>query len=68
MNELKLNKGLYFLNRINIAIKAFADIADISIREEEKYYLCDFSNCSYDLETTMMEFENYIIDLSNKRG
>lgn len=68
MNILNLCKEIYDYSFAVIATKEFASIANITIKNEEGYLRCVFSNCTYDVETTMKEFENYIIDLNNQRG
>lgn len=68
MNELKLSKEIYNDSLVNIAVKQFSGISNIVINNEEFYLKCVFSRCVYDVETTLKEFENYVIDLNNQRG
>lgn len=66
MTMLKLNREVYKLNIIRQAICAYSNLCTIEIREKPREYLLEFSNCLYDPERTMMEFENYLIGLENQ--
>lgn len=68
MNKLMLSKYIYTFPAIENAISAFSELATISIREETNCYLFEFENCVYEEDITLKEFENYLIDLSNKLG
>lgn len=68
MNELKLSKEIYNYGLVKMAVKEFAEISNIVVNIEENYLRCVFTNCVYDVETTLKEFENYVIDLNNQRG
>lgn len=67
MKEIRLNKQLYILEDIDETIKAFSDIGKFSFSEQDHYYLCCLKSSIYDDEETINEFENYLIDLSNKK-
>ena len=64
-NRLFLNKEIYTERNIKRAIKAYEEIATIKIEQEEQYFICEIIKSRYDLQTTIWEFENYIIGLSN---
>ena len=66
MNELRLKNELYSMPNIRQSILAFSDIATISVFEKDEAYICTISECRYDIEETVGEFENYLIDLSYK--
>lgn len=51
-----------------MAVKEFAGISNIVVNIEENFLRCVFTNCIYDVEITLKEFENYVIDLNNQRG
>ncbi len=68
MNELKLSKEIYNYSLVKIAAKEFDGISNIVINDEQDYLRCVFSECVYDVETTLKEFENYVIDLNNQKG
>ena len=67
-DELRLIKELYSCDEICDAINAYAEIADISVVEGEKYCKCVFADCMYDSKKTMSEFENYLIGIANRKG
>ena len=66
MNELRLKKELYSIPNIRQSILAFSELATISVLEKDEVYICTISECRYDIEETVSEFENYLIDLSYK--
>lgn len=66
-NELYLIKEIYRKNAIYKAIEDYRSISNIDMNENEKYYVCSFRFCQYDVQETIKEFENYIIDLMNCR-
>ena len=66
MNELRLKKELYSMPNIRQSILAFSELATISVLENDDAYICTISKCRYDIEETVGEFENYLIDLSYK--
>ncbi len=65
MNKLFLNKCMYPKITILTAIKAFSSLCSIKLFEQNKYYICEFNNCTYGMTETKKEFENYLIDLIN---
>lgn len=67
-NKLFLNKEIYRERNIKRAIKAYEEIATIKIEQKEQYFICEIIESYYDIQTTIREFENYIIALSNRIG
>lgn len=67
-NILKLCTDIYDISVIEYAVEKYSEIADISVNCCDKHYLCEFSNCKYDVLLSMQEFENFIIDASNFKG
>lgn len=65
-NKLVLNKGLYSYSYIGQAIMVYKRLTDISVIEDEKYWICEFDNCKYGIDRTKKEFENYLIQLWNQ--
>lgn len=65
MNELELAFDIYTESRIVKAIEAYKNYADISISRNPLSYILTFTNCRYDVELTIKEFENYLICLEN---
>ncbi len=44
----------------------YKKLAKIEIEEADGYWICTFLQCTYGLKRTMLEFENYLIGLSNR--
>lgn len=65
MKVLKLNKDIFSKEQLISAKKAYLPIAKIHITENNKYWLCYFSKCKYDIDTTIHEFDNYMINSMN---
>lgn len=66
MSELRLKKELFLLDNINLTVEAFSGLCKIEMSEQDDEYIFTFSNSRYDINETIMEFENYLIDLSFK--
>ena len=66
MNKLFLSKEIYSKKMVQATIVAFSELAEIECYEEKGYYVCAFEKVVYQLEETIKEFENYLIDLSVK--
>lgn len=64
---IKLNKEIYSLEHIRHAIMDFSALSTVVLSEEEKYYVCVFSECRYEEQLTAKEFINYITDLMNHK-
>lgn len=65
MNELKLSTNIFGIRNVEKAIVAYKDLCKIGINYTGNYIICEFTDCIYDNEETIREFENYIIDLMN---
>lgn len=69
MNDtLKLNRLFYTRDVLQEAKQAYKGLADIEIKEIEEYFFCRFLKCKYDLSETMLEFENYLMEVLNCRS
>lgn len=66
-NILTLNKDIYDIHSVNNAIRAYAKLTEIECSERNDHWICIFKNCRYDASLTMMEFENYLIGILNRR-
>lgn len=62
---MKLNKTIYTNDRIEMAIEAYKDIADIKRINGRDHYILLFLHCKIDETLTASEFENYLIGLEN---
>ena len=63
MNKISLDKDIYSQKSIIKAIKDFNNICNISLLENENYFICCFEKCDYNVDKTIHEFCNYLIDL-----
>lgn len=61
--RLFLNKTIYHIESIKKGIDAYQELADITLDEADKYWICTISDTQYDEEETSKEFENYVIAL-----
>jgi hypothetical protein len=68
MISRKYDKEIYGLKEIKNAINAYIDYADISFKETDVDYVCNFSNCKFDENQTVNEFSNYVIACMNTRN
>ncbi len=64
-HDLRLNSQIYSSGCIDRAIKDYSEISKIKAHEKDGYWLLSFSRCKYDIETTVSEFCNYLIDIEN---
>ena len=62
---LELSKEIYKYENVLDAVVAFSDYTYINVKDAPDYYCLEFSDAKYDLNLTMLEFENYLIDRSN---
>lgn len=67
-NILFLNKILYTEQQVRLAIYAYSDLARIRLDSNGKYWRCEFFQCQYEEKRTILEFENYLIELCNSVG
>lgn len=65
MIRLKLDNEIYSSKSINLAKEAYSMLADIHVISGRNTTELVFSNCKYDEDRTVKEFENYIIGLEN---
>lgn len=65
MAKLLLNKHIYSEKSVKEACTAYKELAHIHLRSEDPYFVLEFDQCKYDLETTIKDFENYVINAEN---
>jgi hypothetical protein len=65
MKILTLNKNIYSKKAISLACEAYRDFATILLAELGGNYIILFRKCRYNPETTIKEFENYLIGVEN---
>lgn len=64
---LTLNKEIFDIAAIQIAVKDYQNIARITVTDTEAHWNCKITNCICDSNLAASEFENYIIDLMNSK-
>lgn len=67
MAKLLLNEYIYSEESIRKACLAYKELAHIDLKRERPYFELEFDQCKYDIETTIKEFENYVINVENGR-
>ena len=65
MNKILLDGTIYSEHIVKKAIKDYSMIAQIRLEVKNYNIICVFDSSEFNMEKTMKEFENYIIDLSN---
>ncbi|PHU34234.1 HxsD-like protein [Pseudobutyrivibrio ruminis] len=65
-NRLRLNNNIYTEKNIEKAISAYSQLANISYKPEDDGIICEFNGCVNPLDITIMEFENYLIALTQR--
>ena len=68
MNELLISKYMFEEISLLQAIKAYSDISKITFSENGEFWILVFSNCTYGIERTIHEFENYLICVEATNG
>lgn len=64
MKKLQLSKKIYLRKYIEKAILNYNGLAKIKYEESKGYYILTFEDCYYDIEQTLKEYENHVIDLT----
>lgn len=65
MKMIRFSKNIYSQNSIRQACTAYRELAKIDIVEMKDHFLVTFRKCQYDEETTVKEFENYLIGIES---
>lgn len=66
MAKIKLSKELYSEKCLRKAMADYSSLAQITIEYDQESWLIQFSNCKYEENRTISEFENYLIELENQ--
>lgn len=64
MNSLVLSKEIYPEHCLSQAKSDYTQLATITISENSSKWIIEFSDCVYDINQTIKEFENYLIELT----
>lgn len=65
MKIKRFNRTIYSEKGLKATAAAYKSIAEIRIRISPTYADVLFTNCKYDEERTVCEFENYLIAVEN---
>ena len=66
MKTLRLSKKVYQEDSIRLTITAYQNYAQFSIKEFPDAWEIVFSDCKFDEDRTVKEFENYLIGIENR--
>ena len=62
--NIEYDKTLYSGSAIRKAITDYSLIADIEMQESSDHFICTINRSKYPLDTTALEFSNYVLNLS----
>ena len=65
MIELRVRKELFREKCILGTIEAYKYITDVNLQDQSDYWILQFENCKFEENSTVREFENYLIGLEN---
>ena len=66
MKQIIIKKEIISDTSLDCAIQDYSNLCVISIEERADAWKLEFSNCRFDEQRTVNEFENYLIGLENK--
>ena len=64
MNKMTLNNEFYREEQLIKCVEDFSQLADIKVKGEVDCWFVEFSDCTYGVDRTQKEFENYLIELT----
>lgn len=65
MKRITVSAEIYSANTVRRAIKDYAALAKIDLRQKDRQLIITFWRCKYDEGRTAKEFENYLIGIEN---
>lgn len=65
MNRVEFDLVIYSESTILRAIEDYRELCNIAVFMKNGLLICEFSDCKYEMTTTIHEFSNYVIDLMN---
>jgi len=65
MKKIRINPDIYSLNSIERTRTAYMEYAKIKVQQNGSDVIIIFTDCRYDEDQTVKEFENYLIGLEN---
>lgn len=67
MKTLKINKEIFSDETIINALNEYKFLAKIKMTPIQNYVLLTFSDCKYEEDLTINEFQNYLIGVENSK-
>lgn len=64
-HNLQLSSKIFSLQAIEATIRAYSGLARIELSSQPGGWLLSFTDCQYDPQLTIREFNNYLINLSS---
>lgn len=62
--RIEFDKTIYSEKAVRQAINNYATIANIEMINTPESYVCSINQSVYPIETTLLEFSNYVLNLS----
>lgn len=66
--SMTFDRELYDKDALFQAIQDYSALARIQVKETALGYVCTFDECRYGPERTVLEFANYVLELTALRG
>lgn len=63
--NLQLSEDIFSLQTVQAAIQAYSGLARIEMKFQPRGWLLSFTDCQYDPQLTIREFNNYLINLAS---
>lgn len=64
-HDLQLSSEIFSRQTIEAAIRAYSGLARIQVESQPGGWLLSFTDCQYDPQLTIREFNNYLVNLSS---
>ena len=64
-NELLISSEIFSCEILRAAVQAYNGLARIQVEQTAENWLLTFHECRYDVELTIHEFSNYLINLAS---
>ena len=64
-HDLQLISEIFSLEAVEAAVRAYSGLARIQVESRPGGWLLSFTDCRYDPQLTIREFNNYLINLAS---
>ena len=64
-HDLQLSSEIFSRQTIEAAIRAYSGLTRIQVESQPGGWLLSFTDCQYDPQLTIREFNNYLVNLSS---